>query len=262
MEALGRKKEVIKVKQIKKEFGPFTVQYDASAQGDKWGLKEDGRRTYEEATIVDAGETNDGKATCVVVQWGKIDIRGLNQEEKTLLFSGATVQEPYFYQMQIKPGGVGQYITAPAGNGMFTTDVILNCPIPLVGETYDDQLINIYLSLLQPGFPSPYTSINFENITFAQTRQLAMTTLTGAWDTPEEISRNLLGSGAANAGEFIYCYRMFVIQFSGITNADDMLVHIPPARYLLGAQVTEEKDYVRMMRLARQYEPWQRLDRD
>ena len=249
------------MKQIKKEFSNLTIVYDASeAEGQRWGIVDDGRSNYEEADILFQQDTQNGTATCAVLQRGKIDIRGLNHEEKTVLFNGATVQEPYFFTMQVKPGGSGQFVAAPAGNGLLVSDVVLNCPLPIIGETYDQQLASYYVSLLQPGFP--YSAINFENITFAQTRQFAMTTVTGAWDSPEEINRNLLGSGAANAGEFIYCYRMFIVTFNGLAPADDLRVSAPAARHLLGGTVKEEKEYVRMMRLARQYEPWQRLDRD
>lgn len=250
------------MRQIKKEFNGLSIVYDASqTAGERWGILDDNVDNYEEATILFQQDTNAaGTAVCAVFQRGKIDIRGLNQEEKTVMFSGATCQEPYFYTMEVRPGGSGSYVAAPAGNGMLVSDLILNCPLPIIGETYDQQLASYYVSLLQPGFP--YSAINFENITFAQNRQLSMTTITGAWNSPEEISRNLLGSGAANAGEFIYCYRMFIVTFNGLAPADDVRAVIPPARHLLGGTVKEEKDYVRMMRLARQYEPWQRQDRD
>ena len=250
------------MRQIQKEFNGLSIVYDASEpEGERWGIMNDGVENWERASILSQTDTNaNGTATCVVVQRNKIDIRGLNQEEQTLLFSGATVQEPYFYTMEVRLGGSGLYVAAPAGNGMFVSDIILNCPLPIIGETYDQQVASYYISLVQPGFA--YSAINFENITFAQTRQYAMSTLTGAWNSPEEITRNLLGSGAANAGEYIYCYRMFIVTFNGLAPADDARVVIPPARHLLGGTVKEEKDYVRMMRLARQYEPWQRLDRD
>jgi len=250
------------MRQIKKEFSSLSIVYDASRNtGERWGLLNPDVDIYEQATILDSTETSaSGTASCIVMQRGKIDIRGLNQEEKTLMFNGATVQEPYFYTMQVRPGGTGDYIAAPAGNGMLIADSMFNCPLPIIGETYDQQLGSYYISLLQPGFE--FSSINFENITFAQTRQLAMTNITGAWDSPEEVNRNLMGSGAANAGEFIYCYRLFIVTFNGLALADDARVTVPAARHLLGATVKEEKEYVRMMRLSRQYEPWQRFDRD
>ena len=250
------------MKQVKKELSHTTIVYDASNDaGERWGVVQPSDTEYSKTLMLAQQDIDaDGEATCVVMQYEKIDIRGLNQEEKTLIVNGAVVQEPYFYTMEVRSGGTGPFVAAGTGSGIFVNDVMLNCLLFPQGETYDDQLESYYLSLLQPGFQ--YSNLNFENVMFAQTRQLAMTNITGAWASPEEMSRNNIGSGAPNAGEFVYCYRMFVIEYNGLAAADDLRVTIPPARYLIGATIKEEADYVRMMRLARQYEPYQRYDRD
>jgi len=249
------------VKQIKTEFSPITIVYDASkTTGERWGIVNANDKEYGNAAILFESDYSAGSASCAVYQFEKIDIRGLNQEEKTLIINGATTQEPYFYQMQIRPGAVGNYVAAGAGCGMQITDLMTNTAIAATGDTYDEQLLSLYFSFLQPGFAG--SRFNFEHISFGQTRQMAMTSTTGAWDSPEELTRQLIGSGAPNAGEFIYCIRFFFITYNGIAQQDDLRVFIPPSRFLIGGTTKEEAEYVRMMRLARQYEPHQRFDRD
>jgi hypothetical protein len=250
------------VTQIKQSFNFLTLTYDASeGAGQRWGIVNAGQQVYDDAMILYQGDTTgSAQPFCAVLVKEKIDIRGLNQEEKTLMFNGGLVQEPLFFTQEIRPGGVGGLIAAPAGSGMYVTDIMTTTPIYPIGETYDEQLLSLFNSVLYAGFE--YSTLNFEHIILAQSRELAMTTTTGAWSRPEEMSRKRFGSGTPVAGEFIHCYRMVYVQFGGVAAADDLSVYIPNARYLLSAQVKEEKEYVRMMRLARENEPWQRFDRD
>lgn len=245
---------------IKQQFNQYTLTYDASrTAGQRWGILNANQKLYDDSQILSEEDTTgEGSASCSFVVKEKIDIRGLNQEELTLMFNGGLVQEPLFFTQQFKPGPAFQ--AAPAGSGLYVTDLMTTTPIIAIGETYDEQLASIYNSLIYAGFE--YSGLNFEHIIFAQSRQFAMTTNTGAWDSPELMSTKRFGSGSPVAGEFIYCYRFVLAQFNAITPTDDLKVYIPNARYLLSAETKEEKEYVRMMRLARENEPYQRLDRD
>lgn len=248
------------MKAIKQQFNLLSLTYDASATaGQKWGIVNANQKIYDDALILTESDTTlGGSASCSVVVSEKIDIRGLNQEELTLMFNGGLVQEPLFFTQQINPGA--GFIAAPAGCGLYVTDLMTTTPILPIGETYDEQLASFYSSIIYAGFE--YSSLNFEHVIFAQARQFAMTTNSGTWDSPELMSTKRFGSGSPVAGEFIYCYRFVFAQFDGVTQNDDLSVFIPNARYLLSGETKEEKEYVRMMRLARENEPYQRLDRD
>ena len=68
------------MKQVKKELSHTTIVYDASNDaGERWGVVQPSDTEYSKTLMLAQQDIDaDGEATCVVMQYEKIDIRGLN----------------------------------------------------------------------------------------------------------------------------------------------------------------------------------------
>ena len=96
------------MKTLTKEFGYLSANYTAATTS--WAI--DGTNTEGEWRIIPA-------ATGAFVSSNYIDVSGLSQEDKTLFFEAATVQQGYIENLE----------PLNAGEGMVVYDVITSIPM-------------------------------------------------------------------------------------------------------------------------------------
>lgn len=187
-----------------------------------------------------------------------IDLAGMTREEKTLFFSNGAIQEAQDLTMTYKltSSGPDPTLQAPAGSSAIITDVLT--VVPISGSTD----LDIWGRGLKAGFPK--SGIDYEHIVMMQSRTYVYETITGAFNTPTlESVKPQLGSGNPQAADSIYWYRFVLLTWNGVPAATERaFFSLPDARCVLDAESKEEADYVRMMRLKRQYDVFQLNDRD
>lgn len=170
-----------------------------------------------------------------------IDLAGLAMDNKTLFFSGATIQEP------LNPIVFNQ----AAGDSMIIVDVISQVPLT------DDE----YAQLLTFGNLADnlgYNSLTFDQTVYLRIRSFVVDLDTQAWGSMILVSDNQMGSLEPTASDRVYCARIVSLGTPTTANKIDIL----GARYVLQATPFEEPEYQYLMRLKRSYELQNGPDRD
>ena len=171
---------------------------------------------------------------------GYIDLAGMSQQEKTLYFKGATVQE-------VQPPIV---FNQAAGDSIVVVDVMSS--VPLTDTEYS--FVSVTGNLLQRFGESGLT---FDQTIYMRVRNYIIDIDTAAWGQMVLVSENQLGSLNPTASDRIYtCRQMLVAN----TTADR--IDLTPARYVVSAEAKEEPEYEYLMRLKRSYELQNEPDRD
>ena len=168
------------------------------------------------------------------------DLAGLAMDNKTLFFSGATVQD-----VSIPLSSAG----GTAGDSFAIVDLMTTHPL-------SDIEASQYLSV--GNFAAGGGVLTFDQTTYGRVRHFNIDLDNAAALYYVTLGDHQTGSLDSTASDRIYCYR--VVQFLSTTN--DCLISVPSARYLLRAEAKEEAEYEYLMRLKRSYELQQEPDRD
>lgn len=167
------------------------------------------------------------------------DLAGMSQQEKTLFFEAAALQEV------LPPATTG----ATAGDGCVVVDIMTTTPMT------DNQVIafagagNIAGSSAQ---------ISFGETVYGRIRVYNIDIDNAAGGYFIQLGDNQLGSLEATASDRIYVYR--AVLFDDANN--DGIMGTSAARYLLRVEAKEEPDHEYIMRLLRSYELQQNQDVD
>lgn len=176
-----------------------------------------------------------------VINTGYIDLAGMSQQEKTMFFQGATVQE-------IQPPVV---FNQAAGDNIVVVDIMSS--VPLTDDEY--LMVNSTGNLNQ--------RLSFDGLTFDQTiymriRNYVVDVDTASWGSMVLVAENQLGSLNPTASDRIYCARTLAVGTPITADQIDLL----GARYVVSTEAREEPEYEYLMRLKRSYELQQEPDRD
>ena len=214
MEEISRKKEVVKVKTLAKQFdllqvtksgGPFTL---------------------------DSGVANSGwraSGPTVFINDTYFDLAGLSMDAKTLFFEAAGMQEPYAIASA----------AATAGNGAVVMDLMTTSPLS------DEELVQALIFANLDG-----SKLSFEQTVYFRYRVMSYNLDNVAATYMITTSDNQLGSLEPTASDRIYCYRVVSM---GANNANGTYT-TGGARYLLKATAKEEPEFEYLMRLKRSYD--------
>ena len=216
MEEISRKKEVVKVKTLAKQFDLLQV------------TKSGGAYTLD-ADIAQSGWRANGPT--IFINDTYFDLAGLSMDAKTLFFEAAGMQEPY----PIARVGGG----ATAGNAAGILDLMTTSPLT------DAELAQalIYANLDK-------SKLSFEQTVYFRYRIMSFNLDNIAGGYMMTTSDNQLGSLEPTASDRIYCYRVVSM---GPGNADGTYL-TAGARYLLKATAKEEPEFEYLMRLKRSYD--------
>lgn len=165
------------------------------------------------------------------------DLAGMSMEQKTLFFSGATVQDV----------SGPAFTPATAGNLIRVADIMTSTPITDVEAV---------LYTTDGNFATGGQTLTFQQTIYGRVRifNMDIDNLAGGYGIL--LHDNQTGSLSATASDRIYCYRAVI--YSGADTRFDVL----GARYLLRAEAKEEPEYEYLMRLKRSYELQNEPDRD
>lgn len=166
------------------------------------------------------------------------DLAGMSQQEKTLFFKGAAMQETLL--PSVSP--------ATVGDGMIVADIMCTTPITDT-EAFQFSLTGNMLGSL--------STLTFDQTIYGRIRTFNVDIDNQAGGYAIVLADNQCGSLEATASDRIYCYRVVTM----LASADGVL-GLYPARYILQADAREEPEYEYLMRLKRSYELQQRADRD
>jgi hypothetical protein len=166
------------------------------------------------------------------------DLAGMSQEEKTLFFDAATVQDV------TNPAQVN----GVAGDLLGITDLMTSSPLS------DDALTQFTLfgNMVQSKFPS------FDQVIYARNQIFVVDLDFAASGYFNLLSSNQLGSMQPTASDRIYVYRVVAIDTDNTATSYTVL----PARFLLQATAKEEPEYQYLTRLMRSYNLQNEPDRD
>jgi hypothetical protein len=224
LEAISRKKEVDEMKTLAKEFPPLITT--------KLGP----------VYTIDTGQ-GWRQPTPIFGQFvfsTYFDLAGMSMDDKTLFFSGATIQET------LLPSATA----ATAGDGCVVVDIMSTTPIT-------DEQVLAYSS--KANFATVVGStLTFDQTVYGRVRIFNVDLDNAAGGYYITLSDNQTGSLSASASDRIYCYRAVLF---GEANSDGDHA-ITGARYLLQAEAKEEPEYEYLMRLKRSYELQNEPDRD
>lgn len=168
------------------------------------------------------------------------DLKGLAIDDKTLFFTGATVQD-----LSVPLSGAG----GSSGDNFAMVDLMTTHPL-------SDLEALQYLTI--GNFAAGGGDLTFDQTTYARVRHFNIDIDNAAALFYLTLGDHQTGSLEPTASDRIYCYR--VVQFYNTTNS--CLISVPSARYLLRAEAKEEAEYEYLMRLKRSYELQQQFDRD
>ena len=180
---------------------------------------------------------NAGFALCT----GYIDLAGMSQQDKTLYFKGATVQET------LNPVVFAQ---AP-GDSIIVVDIMSSIPLTDAEYNLVASTGNLLARFGQSG-------LTFDQTIYMRIRQYVVDVDTAAWGSMVLVSENQLGSLNATASDRIYTCRQVLIGLPFTGNRVDLSA----ARYVVSAEAKEEPEYEYLMRLKRSYELQNEPDRD
>lgn len=216
MEEISRKKEVVKVKTLTKEFDLLQITKVGVAYNFDSGVANSGWRQLAPLSGVCFNDTY-------------FDLAGLSMDAKTLFFEAAGIQEAFAVSST----------NATVGDGAAIMDIMTTSPLT------DTQLSQMFTFGNLPG-----SQLNFEQTVYFRYRVMNfdLDRVAGGYMVP--LSDNQLGSLKPTATDRIYCYR--VVSF-GPNNADATFL-LSGARYMLKADAKEEPEFEYLMRLKRSYD--------
>lgn len=168
------------------------------------------------------------------------DLAGMSQDDKTLFFEGAALQD------------VRQPIVFNQATGDTITVVDVMSKIPLTDTEYS--FLSTYGNLAD----NTVNSLTFDQTIYLRIRVMTVDVDTTASGTMVTVSDNQLGSLSPTAGDRIYCARYVGVRTPTVADQIDVL----GCRYLLRANAKEEAEYQYLMRLKRSYELQNEPDRD
>ena len=184
-----------------------------------------------------------------------IDLKGLNQQDKSIFFDNIIVQTPVpptAGARGVSGDGAGPYdeTSAPAGSTLLITDLITTIPIDIQ---------TAHQTVIQSGYAgfAQYSSINFEHVVFNRSQTFALDLDFGG-QVFQLTASHQSGSGMPTASDRLYCYR-FATWSNDLRNVD---IVIPPARHLLAVTAKEEPMVNHLFRLKRSYDLQQSFDID
>lgn len=168
------------------------------------------------------------------------DLAGMSMDDKTLFFTGATMQDT------LNPSAN----PANPGSLAIMADVMSNKPL----SNTDITAILVYGNL--PGIGS--AQLTFDQTIYMRLRTWNIDLDNAAGGYFITLADNQLGSLSPTASDRIYCTR--IVQFAP-ANADGVYAAWP-VRYILQADAKEEPEFEYLMRLKRSYELQNEPDRD
>jgi hypothetical protein len=224
LEEISRKKEVVKVKTLAKQFDLLQVTKAGPAYAFDSGVAQSGWRI---------------SGTTIFINDTYYDLAGLSMDAKTLFFEAAGMQEPY------PIARVGGAITAGDSAGIM--DIMTTSPLT------DAELTQMLIYANLDG-----SQLSFEQTVYFRYRIMSFNVDNLAGGYMVTTSDNQLGSLEPTASDRIYCYRVVAM---GPNNADGTYL-TAAARYLLKATAKEEPEFEYLMRLKRSYDLQQRFDED
>ena len=227
MEAISREKEVDEMKTLAKEFGNLRVD----KSGANYSINSLSAEGWEVIGLPTAG---------IFANRQYFDLAGLSMQEKTLFFSGATIQDTL--PPNANPSAPGSVI--------LLADVMSNKPLS------DNDIEGVLFA------GNIHSGLANAALTFDQTIYMRLRTFNIDLDDQAStyfipIADNQLGSLSPTASDRVYCTRIVLV--SGLA---DGLYAVSPVRYILQADAKEEPEYEYLMRLKRSYELQNEPDRD
>lgn len=175
------------------------------------------------------------------INTGYIDLAGMSQQDKTLFFKGATVQEI------LNPVVFNQ----AAGDSIIVCDIMSS--VPLTDTEYS--VVGSTGNIMQR---FGIAGLTFDQTIYMRIRSYVVDVDTLAYGHMILIAENQLGSLNATASDRIYTARTVTIGTGLTADTIDVLA----ARYVLSAEAKEEPEYEYLMRLKRSYELQNEPDRD
>ena len=178
-------------------------------------------------------------ATTVFVSKNYFDLAGMSQEDKTLFFEGATVQN------LANPS----FSVGTAGDSVGVIDIMSAIPLS------DTELVAYFNN----GNFASNSGPTFEQTQYARYTYHVIDIDFAAAGYFNTMFSNQIGSLEPTASDRIYTYRLIGI---GDANTVGQIISVFPCRYILRADAKEEAEYQHLMRLKRSYDTQQRFDRD
>lgn len=168
-----------------------------------------------------------------VYQWTAVlDLSGISAEHLTTFFTGLSVQEPRGHS-----GNFGQptnvmhsYITDTISNEPFDANII-EAPLDHQGQ--------------MPGFLG--STSNWDDVIMGSWRTFTATSDIASMGTLRLNQQGSFGSGEASASRKLYFSRILSLTLTALGD----YYHVPPARFIAGTVMAEEKDHEYLMRLKR-----------
>jgi len=168
-----------------------------------------------------------------VYQWTSvIDLSGISADHLTTFFTGLSVQEP-----QAHTGNNGNPTNVMWA---WVTDTISN-------EPFDASVMELADHQGQlPGFLASTT--NWDDVVMGSWRTFTATADIASMGTLRPNQSGSFGSGEPSASRKLYFSRILLT--TPLTQLGDYYI-VPPARFVAGTVIAEEKDYEYLMRLKR-----------
>ena len=157
------------------------------------------------------------------------DLAGLAQDDKTLFFDGALVQD----------------VTNPSQDGGAAGDLVQICDIMSTTPLSDIMLLSFFSLGNNPASRIP----SFDQTIYARNRVFVVDLDFAAGGFLNLLSSNQLGSLSPTASDRIYVYRVVALGANNTATSYSIL----PARYLLQATPKQEPEFQYLMRLMRSY---------
>ena len=165
------------------------------------------------------------------------DLAGMSQQDKTMFFSGATVQD----------------VSGPSVNPATAGDLIRVADIMTTTPITDLEAV---LYITDGNLLGTTQTLTFDQTIYGRVRVYNMDIDNLAGSYAILLHDDQTGSLSPTASDRVYCYRAVVIV--GSQARYDVL----GARYILRAEAKEEPEYEYLMRLKRSYELQNEPDRD
>ena len=171
-----------------------------------------------------------------IFQWnGVLDLSGISSEHLTTFFTGLNVQEPYPYSGMTLAGAdnICYYLVS---------DVISNVP-------FDASIASLtgFVEGQVPGFLG--TTTNWDDVIMGAWREVVVKTeIAGNIGAMTINQTGSFGSAEASASTKLYFTRTVVCTTLGVFGD---WIKTPPARFVAGIAIAEEKDHEYLMRLKR-----------
>ena len=170
-------------------------------------------------------------------QWHSVlDLTGISMEHLTTFFTGLSVQEPLPF-MGTRLTGVDNTMWA------LVTDCITN--EPLDGNNVTLPFVSV--EGMTPGFIRSNT--NWDDVIMGSWRELVVNQeIAGSIGTLSINQNGSFGSAEASASNKLYFTRTLYLSAFGLLGDN---IRLPPARFVAGIAIAEEKDHAYLMRLKR-----------